>query len=323
MLATVSVMSQVARAAGTEVRPPGSDPERAAARRLVAWLRARGDAAEVRPRRTRPQALAATGIGAAAGAAGSLLAVVSAPAGLACAALAAVALALEAAGMVSPARWLFPRRELADVFVAPEGVERALLVCAPFGSPRLGLAAGRVERARWWLAGAAGAVLAACAARVLGAGGVALGAVQLVPTLALLAGAAAALDGGLAGWGPGEAAAAAVAAAVHDELAARPTRTLAPALLLHAGPRPRLAAAAVIEIRPGAGLRAGDARTAAAATRAAGALGVSPPSLPRPPRGHVAVGAEGEEAAVDLALAVADALDQAQTSSPRTTSSTP
>jgi hypothetical protein len=329
MLAAVSVMSQVARAAGTEVRPPGSEAERAAARRLVAWLRARGDAAEVRPRRMRPQALAATGIGAAVGAAGSLVAVASAPAGLACAAPAAVALALEAAGMVSPARWLFPPRELADVWVAPraggdaEGVEQALLVCAPFGSPRLGLAAGRVERARWWLAAAAAAVLAACAARALGAGGVALGAVQLVPTLALLAGAAAALDAGLAGWGPGEAAAAALAAAVHDELAARPPGTLVPALLLFAGPRPRLAAAAVIAIRPGAGLRAGDARTAAAAERAAEALGVSPPSLPRPPRGHVAVGAEGEEAAVDLALAVADALDQAQTSSPRTTSSTP
>ncbi len=323
MLAAVSVVSQVARAAGTEVRPPGSEAERAAGQRLAAWLRARGDTAEVRPRRARPQALAAAAIGAAAGAAGSLLSVVSAPAALACAAVGAVVVALEAAGVASPARWPFPRRELADVYVAPEGIERALLVCAPFGSPRLGLAAGRVERWRWWLAGAAGLVLAACAARALGAGGVLLGAAQLVPTLALLAAVTAALDAGLAGWGPGEGAAAAVAAAVHDELAARPPHTLAPALLLYAGPRPRLAAAAVIEIQPGAGLRAGDARLDPAAARAADALGVSPPPLPRPPRGHVAVGAEGEEAAVDLALAVADALDQAQTSSPRTTSRTP
>jgi hypothetical protein len=200
---------------------------------------------------------------------------------------------------------------------------RVLLVCAPFGSARLGLARGRAERVRWWLAGAAVVVVAACVARVLGAGGVALGAVQLVPTLALLVAAAAALDAGLAGWGPGEAAAAAVAAAVHDELAAQPPRALVPALLLHAGPRPRLAAAAVIEVRPGAGLRGGDARTSAAAERAAGALGVTPPASPRPPRGYVAVGADGEEAAVDLALAVVDALDQAQTRSPRTTSSTP
>jgi hypothetical protein len=96
-----------------------------------------------------------------------------------------------------------------------------------------------------------------------------------------------------------------------------------PALLLYAGPRPRLAAAAVIEVRPGAGLRGGDARTAAAARRAAEALGVAPPPLPRPPRRHVVVGAAGEEAAVDLALAVADALDQAQASAPPTTASTP
>jgi hypothetical protein len=319
MLAAVSVVSQVARAAGTEVRPPGSEAERAAARRLAAWLRARGDAAELRPRRARPQALAATGISAALGAAGSLLSVVSAPVALACAAVGALVVALEAAGVASPARRVFPRRELTDVFVAPrvgDGAalaRRAVLICAPFGSPRLGLASARVERARWWLAGAAAAVLAACAARALGAGGLVLGAVQLVPTLALLAGAAAALDAGLAGWGPGEGVAAAVAAAVHDELAARPPRTLSPALLLYAGPRPRLSAAAVIEIRPGAGLRAGDARLAAAAARAAGALGVTPPALPRPPRGHVAVGADGDEAAVDLALAVADAVDQATT----------
>jgi hypothetical protein len=168
-----------------------------------------------------------------------------------------------------------------------------------------------VERVRWWLAGAAGAVLVAAVARALGAGGVLLGAVQLVPTLALLAGATAALDAGLAGWGPGESAATAVAVAVHDELAGRPPRDLMPALLLYAGPRPRLAAAAVLEIRPGAGLRAGDARLAAAAARATEALGASPPPLPRPPRGHVAIGADGDEAAVDLALAVADALDDA------------
>src|ERR1700742_1614555 len=121
MLAAVSVLSQVARAAGTEVRPPGSEAERAAAARLAGWLRARGDAAEGRPRRARPQARAAAGIGAALSAAGSLLSVVSIPAALACAAVGALVVALEAVGTASPARWLFPRRELADVFVAPRG----------------------------------------------------------------------------------------------------------------------------------------------------------------------------------------------------------
>src|SRR5438093_1026515 len=75
MLARVSVVRQVARTAGSEVRPPGSAAERDAARRLAAWLRARGDAAEVRTRQARPQAPAATGIGAAVAAAGSLLSV--------------------------------------------------------------------------------------------------------------------------------------------------------------------------------------------------------------------------------------------------------
>jgi len=304
----VSVLSQVARAVGDEVRPPGSEAERAAARRLVAWLRARGDAAEVRPRRARPQARAATGVGAAIGAAGSLLSVVSAPAGLACAAAGALVVAVEAADVAGPVRLLFPRREIADVYVAPDDVGRALVVCAAFGSPRLGL--GRVPRR--WLLGAAVLVLAACVARAAGAGGLWLGVVQLVPTIVLLAAVAAAIDAGLAGWGPGERDAAAVAVAVHDELAARPPASLSPALLLYGTARPRLEAAVVLEIRPGAGVTARDP----AVRRATDALGLPPPRGGGR-RGHVAVGAAGEEAAVDLALAIADALDQRETSASR------
>ena len=37
----------------------------------------------------------------------------------------------------------------------------------------------------------------------------------------------------------------------------------------------------------------------------------SPPPLPHPPRGYIALGADGDEAAVDLALAIVDAVDQA------------
>lgn len=298
----MSVLSQVARAAGDEVRPPGSPAERAAAQRLAAWLRARGDAAEVRPRRARPQALAATGVGAGISAAGSLLSVVSVPAALACAALGALVVGLEAAGVASPVRLLFPAREIADVYVAPEEVSRALVVCAAFGSPRLGL--GRVPRR--WLLGAAVLVLAACAARAAGVSGLWLGVLQLLPTIVLLAAVAAAIDAALAGWGPGERAAVAVAVAVHDELAARPPRSLAPALLLYGAARPRLEAAVVLEIRPGAGVTARDP----AARRATDTLGLPPPRRGGP-RGHVAVGAAGDEAAVDLALALADALDQA------------
>ena len=304
----MSVLSQVARAVGDEVRPPGSEAERAAARRLAAWLRARGDAAEVRPRRAWPQALAATGVGAAIGAGGSLLSVVSAPAGLACAAVGALVVTLEAAGIAGPVRLLFPAREIADVYVAPDDVGRALVVCAGFGSSRQGLR--RVPR--WWLLGAAALVLAACVARAGGVGGLWLGLVQLIPTIVLLAAVAGAIDAGLAGWGPGERDAAAVAVAVHDELAARPPASLSPALLLYGAARPRLEAAVVLEIRPGAGVTARDP----AVRRATDALGLPPPRGGGR-RGHVAVGAAGEEAAVDLALAIADALDQRESSASR------
>jgi len=313
----VSVVRQVARTAGSEVRAPGAEAEREAARRLTTWLRARGDAAEVRTRRVRPAALGATGAGAALAAAGSLLSVASAPAGVACAAAALLVLAMEAAGLESPARLLFRRRAVADVMVPGSG-GAVLLVCAGFGSGRLGWGARR--RLGVWPALAAAAVTAACVARALGAAGVWLGAVQLVPTLLELVVATAALDAGMAGWGPGEATAAAVAVAVHDELAARPPGTLAPALLLHGDGRPRLDAAVVLEVRPGAGVTARDP----AVERATEALGLPPP---RRRGGGIVIGTEAEdpETLVDLALAVVDALDQsrAQASSPPTTATTP
>lgn len=285
------------------MRPPGSEAEREAARRLVAWLRARGDAADVRTRRVRPAALAATGIGAAVAVAGSLLSVVSAPAALGCAAAGLLVLAIEAAGWESPARLLFRRRAVADVVVGGDGP--ALVVCAPFGSPRRGWGARR--RLGAWPALAALAVGAACVARASGGAGVWLGAAQLVPTIYLLVVATGALDAALAGWGPGEATAAAVAVAVHDELAARPPATLSPALLLHGGRRPPLDAAVVIELRPGTGVTANDP----AVERATEALGLPPPRR----RGQTIVlgtDAEDPETIVDLALAVVDALDQAR-----------
>jgi hypothetical protein len=143
-------------------------------------------------------------------------------------------------------------------------------------------------------------------ARAAGSGGLWLGGLQLAPTIVLLAAVAAAIDAGLAGWGPGERVATAVAVAVHDELAARPPRSLAPALLLYGAARPRLEAAVVLEIRPGTGVTARDPAVA----RATEALGLPPPRRGGR-RGRVLIGAAGGEAAVDLALAVADALDQA------------
>jgi hypothetical protein len=293
MLAAVSVVRQVARAAGTDPLPPGSEAEREAARRLVEWLRARGDDAVVTPRRA---ALSVWGWGAAAAAVGSLASVASGWAGAAVAAL----------GLAVIAAWSVPgRRETRDIAVAP-GAD--IVVVARYGSER---EPSPVRRE--WLAACAAVVIAAAAARARGVDGLALGAAQLVPTLALLAAAGAALDRALAGWpAPGEAAA--IAVAVHDELAARPPRTLSPGLLLHGRGLPRLRHAVVLEILPrGSGARASHPQLRAAAERAGEALAIEPTALPRPGRLTVRVGGADAERAIDVALAVVDALDASLT----------
>jgi hypothetical protein len=346
----VSVAPQVARVLGRGPRPPCSDAERRAAGRVRAWLSARGDPAEVTTVWMRPQRLAVLGLASALGVAGSLLAVAVPVAGLACAAVAALWLA---AGVVPPS---FPRRATQDVVVAPHGAGPvALLVCARYDCDRAGLAArgrGVAERlrrrglpgVRGWLVLSAAAVAGAAVARVAGVDGTWLGALQLPPTAALLVAAGAALDGGLAGWEPGarSAAAAAVAVAIHDELAQQPPDALSPGLVLYGagagGPgalRAQLKALApergrvvVLEVLPlGAGparWRTSHQQLRAAAERAAGALALpKAPPLPRKQRlGRVPVvrigaGATGEPddaaltAAVDLGLAIADALDAA------------
>jgi hypothetical protein len=338
----VSVAPQVARVLGREPRPPCSDAERRAAVRTRGWLRARGDAAESTTVWLRPQRGAALGLASALGLVGSLLAVTAPVAGLACAAVAALWLAT---GIVPPP---FPRRATQDVVVAPHGDGPvALIVCARYDSDRAGFAArgrGLAERMRrrrlpglrGWLALSAAAVASAAAARLAGVDGLWLGALQLPPTAALLAGAGATLDAGLAGWGPDgrSAAAAAVAAAIHDELAQQPPHALSPGLVLYGGGTaarlkelaPGRGRAVVLEVLPlGAGpvrWRTSHPQLRAAAERAAGALNLPPaPPLPRKPRlGRVPVirigageaGEPGEEAmtaAVDLGLAIADALD--------------
>jgi hypothetical protein len=343
----MSVAPQVARVLGRAPRPPCSDAERRAAVLTRAWLRARGDQAAMTTVWLRPQRGAVLGLASALGLVGSLLAVAVPVAGLACAGVAALWLA---SGVVPPP---FPRRATQDVVVAPHGDGPvALIVCARYDSDRAGFAARarrlaerarrrRLPGVRGWLAISAAAAAAAAGARLAGADGVWLGALQLLPTATLLAGAGAALDAGLAGWGPGaaSAAAAAVAAAIHDELAQQPTHSLYPRLVLYGagagGPAARLKAlapgrgrAVVLEVLPlGAGpvrWRTPHPQLRAAAERAAGALGLpAAPPLPRKPRlGRVPVirigaGDAGEPdegamtAAVDLGLAIADALDAA------------
>jgi hypothetical protein len=180
-----------------------------------------------------------------------------------------------------------------------------LVIAAAYDAPRRGLLLN--DRWRRWLRRAppgalpacAVAVVAAAGARVGGADGVAIGAVQLVPTLVLLAAMAGAADVALSDWAPGAndcASGVAVALALFDELTREPPRALAPMLLLvgagHAGPgalrshlrAERLGAdrVIVVELGPcGAGRpawRARHPRMEAAAERAAVALALADPA---------------------------------------------
>ena len=221
------------RLAAIPGRGAGTDAERRAAVWLERDLAERGNAAWtdtlwVRPGWAWPVALAA-----ALGAGGSLAAISWPLAGLIAAALAALSLALEGAGITSPLRLLARRRATQNVVALPRARDGVtLLVCAPYDAPRRGLVlndrwralAARLGDARPWLAGCALVVAGCAAARLGGVDATWLGAIQLVPTVVLIAALAAAVDIGLSEFSPGAgpASAAAVALAVHEELAADP-----------------------------------------------------------------------------------------------------
>jgi hypothetical protein len=232
MLHTVPTAGEtIQRLAAIPGRGAGTDAERRAAAWLEHDLSERGNAPWtdtfwVRPGWAWPVVLAC-----ALGAGGSLAAVAWPVAAIAAAALGAISLALEGAGLTSPLRSLPRRRATQNVVSLPRDREGVmLLICAPYDAPRRGLvlndhwraAAARLGDARPWLAGCA-LVIAACAgAREAGIDAVWLGAIQLVPTVVLIAALAAAIDIGLSEFSPGAgpASAAAVALAVHQELAA-------------------------------------------------------------------------------------------------------
>ena len=143
------------------------------------------------------------------------------------AAAGAACLALEAAHRTSPLRLLLPRRATQVVLAGPApGGQVDLLLAARTDVPRRGWAQrlARVRGGLWWLVAAALLVVAACAARVAGADGTLLGAVQLVPTVVLLAAVAAAWDEGVARRGDGAEEAAAVEAARGATPRSCPTR---------------------------------------------------------------------------------------------------
>jgi len=228
----------VHEAAGFAPRPVCSDAER----RLAVWahddLRARGHEAWVETHWIRPQLAAGLALGCAVAVTGGLIAIGAPVAGLVVAAIGALSVAIDAAGRAGPLRRLLPRRATQVVLVAPD--ERAgavdLLLVARTDVPRGGVARRleRVPGGLWWLAGCALAVVAAAAARVAGADGTVLGALQLAPTVVLLAAVGGALDALASPAGDGRAEDAALSAALvaHDGLAREPPPGVATGLLL-------------------------------------------------------------------------------------------
>src|SRR4051794_14971052 len=233
MLHGVHLAQTIARLAGIPARGAGTDAERRAAIWLADDVAERGhavwtDTHWVRPGWAWPVALASL-----LAAAGSLASVASPAAGLIAAALAALCLALEGAGLTSPLRLLTRRRATQCVVSLPEQHDGVtLIVAAPYDAPRRGLvlndrwraAGARLGDVRPWLAGCALVIAGAAGARLAGVDAAWLGAVQLVPTVVLIAALAAALDVALSEFSPGAgpASAAAAALAVHEELAGDP-----------------------------------------------------------------------------------------------------
>ena len=320
MLQGVPARETIERLAAIPGRGAGTDAERRAALALERDLAERGhpawvDTFWVRPGWAWPVALAAAlAVG------GSLASVAWPLAGVIAALLAAVSLALEGAGLTSPLRLLTSRRATQNVVSLPEprGAEAphdgvTLLVCAPYDAPRRGLvlndrwrtAAARLGDVRPWLAGCALVIAGAAAARSSGVDATWLGAIQLVPTVVLIAALAAAVDIALSEHSPGAgpASAAAVALTVHEELAADPEALPVGLVLYGAGASGPHALRAqlrreradrrrtvLLELGPCTGgepaWRARHPQLRRAAELAAGALGVEPSRRrPRPARG--------------------------------------
>lgn len=139
-------------------------------------------------------------------------------------------------------KWFFYRRATEIVAVDPPAEDGIRLwLVAHTDAPRCGV--GFRERYRRWFRGvhptAVLILLLLCvgvlgALRAIGIEGRAIGAVQLVPTVALLAAAAVALDSVLSEWSAGasDAAGVAVALALHEELTRRPPSRLSVGLLV-------------------------------------------------------------------------------------------
>jgi hypothetical protein len=211
-----------------ERRLAGSDAERRAALQLRDDLRRGSRAAEIEPFRFHQRWALAQAIAAGIAVVGSVVSVSSAAVGAALVAFAALSSILEAAGATHAIARLIGTRASQNVSSPPpdgHGARPGLLVIAAgYDTPRDSTFARLVMRLRRPLAllgVALVAILACCLARVAGAEGDALTAVQLVPTLFALASVGLLVDAELAAVGDGvaEAAGTELAIAVAGQLA--------------------------------------------------------------------------------------------------------
>jgi peptidoglycan/LPS O-acetylase OafA/YrhL len=287
-----------------------TDAERRAALALHDELRARGHEAWVETHWVRPQRAAALAIGALLAAAGSLLSTAAPIPGL------VLAVAGAAAMIVPP----FTRRATQHVLTALPGEGVVLAVAAAYDVPRR----SRRRIFRPVAVACALLIVAATAARVADFEPGWLGAVQLVPTIALIVLVAVAADVALSGWADDEGAPAAAAIALFDELTHDSPRELQPALLLvgagNALPRGaarqlrreglRAERVVLLQFVDGElGWAARHSQLRAAAERATAALGLEIEGRRLRPTRLPTVEIASGGAAVDLALGVVDALD--------------
>jgi hypothetical protein len=225
----------------------GSDAERRAARAFAERLRAGGRAVEVETVWVRPRWELAHALHAGLGVAASLVAVSSPPGGLALALIALLSLLLDLSGRAFLLRRLTPERATQNVVAAGANApELQVILTASADAPRGGLLGrmggggrSRGGGARRWLPSPFACValallaVAGCAgARLAGAEGTAIGAIQLVPTIALLAAVGLLVDAALARPADADAVAPEVLLAATQALDATPPRHLSVSAVL-------------------------------------------------------------------------------------------
>jgi hypothetical protein len=238
-----------------EGRLAGTDAERRAANRLAQRLREAGRPVELEPTYVHPQVALVHATHCLLGFAGSLIAIVSPPAGFAIVLLTAASMYLDLNARRYAVRRLFFRRASQNV-VSPDprsGAPARLFLCAHYDAARTGpffrartmarfsalarrfpLPLGPYRILFWSQA----ALLAVLGARLAGADSTLVSILQLVPTLILLAGILMLVNGELSDVGPGandNASGVATALSLAEELTASPPRNLEVGVLLIGG----------------------------------------------------------------------------------------